>query len=270
MWLDYKESLEVFDIVDPLPSFRTDKVVDWVGMGIAITTLHASLRPGLYARHLQYQGMRRTPTWFAHLYSSGSHYTTESVYAKDEKKLHVSTCPTSGEWFVRFKHGARLWMGEIRKQNKALTVRILLAVLSEVEDDWSHAFLPSTRGELEEFAVALLISFGATLRGEEITLVSLKGMLSTWLEYTNASPHPFVMVTLHGHFKGETGLQWHCLPLAVHNHSQIPYKLWIGRLLHCCLMEKGRQGGWLFSRTDGSRNTFSDYDPFLLDYLGRA
>jgi len=95
-------------------------------------------------------------------------------------------------------------------------------------------------------------------------------MLATWLECTNASPHPFVMVTLHGHFKGETGLQWHCLPLAVHNHSQIPYKLWIGRLLRCHLMEEGRQGGWLFSRPDGSRKTFSDYDPFLLDYPGRA
>jgi len=132
-------------------------------MGIAIITLHASLRPGLYARHLQYQDMRQTPTWFAHLDSSGSHYTTESVYAKDEKKLHVSTCPTSGEWFVQFKHGARLRMGEIRKQNKALTACILLAVLREVEEDWSHAPLLSARGKLDEFAVALLISFGAAL-----------------------------------------------------------------------------------------------------------
>jgi len=54
MRLDYKDSLEVFDIVDPLPPFGTDEVVDRVGMGIAIIILHASLRPGMYARHLQY------------------------------------------------------------------------------------------------------------------------------------------------------------------------------------------------------------------------
>jgi len=228
MWLDYRESLEVFDIVDWVPPFGSDKVVDHVGMGITIITLHASLRPGLYARHLQFQAMRRTPTWFTHLYSSGSHYASESIYAKDEKKLHVSTCPTSGEWFVRLKHGARLRMGEIRRQNEALTACILLVILHEVEEDWTHSPVSSIRGELEKLASALLISFGAALWGVEIMLVSLKGMLSTWLECTIDSPYPFVMVTLHGCFKGETGLRWHCLPLAIYNHSSIPYKLWIG------------------------------------------
>jgi hypothetical protein len=175
--------------------------------------------------------MRRTPTWYAHLEASGSHYSNESIYAKDEKKLHVSSSPTAGEWFVRFKHGACLRMGEIRKQNEGITMRILLAILRELEEDWLHAASPSIKGELEEFASALLISFGAALRGEEIALVSLKGMLSTWLESTSAIPHPYVMVTFHGRFKGETGLRWHCLPLSIQNHSNIPYKLWIGRLL---------------------------------------
>lgn len=95
-------------------------------------------------------------------------------------------------------------------------------------------------------------------------------MLATWLESTNASPHPYAMVTLHGRFKGETSLCWHCPPLAIQNHSQIPYKLWIGCLLRGRLISEGRLGGWLFSRADGARKTFSDFDPFLLDYLGRA
>ena len=141
------------------------------------------------------------------------------------------TCPTSREWFVWFKQGSCLHMGEVWKQNKALTTRILLSVLKEVEQDWVDAPSPSMQGELEEFASTLLISFGAALQGEEVTLVSLKGMLSTWVESTTASPYPCVMVTLHGGFKEETGLRWHCLPLAVDNYSKIPYKLWIGRLL---------------------------------------
>ena len=72
------------------------------------------------------------------------------------------------------------------------------------------------------------MNFGATLLGEEITLVSLRGMFSTWVKSTTASPHSYVMVTLHGRFKGKTGLRWHCLPLAVNNYSKITYKLWIG------------------------------------------
>ncbi|KAL7502109.1 hypothetical protein ACHAWX_000458 [Stephanocyclus meneghinianus] len=171
-WLDYKDSVDKFDIVQIIPPFGTNTVTDRVGMVIAIITLNASLRPGLYARHLQFQAMRQTPTWYSHQYDSGSNYSTESVYAKDEKKLHVSTCPMAGERFVWFKQGLCLRMGEIRKQNEALTTRILLAVLKEVEQDWLHAPSPSVQEELEEFASALLISFRADLWGEEMILVS--------------------------------------------------------------------------------------------------
>ena len=54
-------------------------------------------------------------------------------------------------------------MGEIRKQNEALTARILKAILVEVEADWHQAPQSTVRGELKEFATALLIAFGATL-----------------------------------------------------------------------------------------------------------
>ena len=62
------------------------------------------------------------------------------------------------------------------------------------------------RNELEEFACTMLMAFGVALRGEEITMVSLKGMLDTWLECTTAD-NPHIKVTLHGRFKGETGLR---------------------------------------------------------------
>ena len=90
---------------------------------------------------------------------------------------------------------------------------MILAILEELEVAWRANSNDDARNELEEFACALLIAFGVALRGEEITMVSLKGMLDTWLECTTlVDPH--IMVTLHGRFKGETGLRWHCLPLA--------------------------------------------------------
>jgi hypothetical protein len=161
-------------------------------------------------------------------------------------------------------------MGEIRRQNEALTPKMILGILKEVEGDWSESRDPLLMAELEEFAGALLISFGAALRGEEISLVSLKGMLSTWLECTTALPHPHIMITLHGRFKGETGLRWHCLPLSIQNASGLPYKIWIARLLRRKLLGEGRSNGWLFARPDGSRKPFTDLDPLLLEYLGRA
>jgi hypothetical protein len=168
-----------------------------------------------------------------------------------------------------FKHGAQSLMWEIQQQNEALSAKMMLEILSEVEDDWIKAPNPWLKCKLEEFACVLLILFGATLQGKEIYLVSLKGMLSTWLEYTTSSPHPHIM-TLHGRFKGETGLRWHCLSISIHNTCSLPYKIWIAQLLWQWLLEEGHQWGWLFARPDGTLQTFSEMDPFLLDYLGHV
>jgi hypothetical protein len=270
MWLDYSEAAKTFDLPTLMPSMGSPVVKDRVGMGIAIVTLQASLRPGLYARHLQYQAMRKTPTWFANAYHAGTAYQSNSLYAKDDRKLHATSCPTAGEWFVRFKHGARLRMGEVRRQNEALSSQMVLAILREVDQEWLSNPVDEIRRPLEEFAAALLISFGTALRGEEVTLVSLRGMLETWEECTESKPHPYIMITLHGRFKGETGLRWHCLPLSIHTRSGLPFKKWIGRLLLRTHVREGRSTGWLFARENGSRKAFSEYDPLLLDYLGRA
>ena len=204
------------------------------------------------------------------MYHAGSAYDTNSLYAKDDRKLHATSCPTAGEWFVRFKHGARLRMGEVRRQKEALSSRMILAILREVERDWSSSSTHDDQRSLEEFAAALLISFGTALRGEEVTLVSLRGMLETWEECIEASPHPYIMVTLHGRFMGETGLRWHCLPLSIHTQSSLPFKRWIGRFLRRTHVHEGRSSGWLFAREDGSRKVFSEYDPMLIDFLDRA
>ena len=89
-------------------------------------------------------------------------------------------------------------MDEIRYQNKALSSVMIHAILREVEVDWSLIPMDHFRESLEEFATALLILFGVSLQGEEILLMSLRGMLDTWLESMMALSHPHVMFALHG------------------------------------------------------------------------
>ena len=62
MWLNYSEASKTFDLPTLIPPMGSPIVKDRVGMGVAIVTLHASLHPGLYARHLQYQAMQKKPT----------------------------------------------------------------------------------------------------------------------------------------------------------------------------------------------------------------
>ena len=79
------------------------------------------------------------------------------------------------------------------------------------------------RLELEELMAFILLKFGAALRGEEVPLVSLAGMLA-FSEECVTSDQPHIMVTLKGRFKGEAGHRWHCVPISVANQSGIPFK----------------------------------------------
>ena len=106
--LDYGIAVGVFAITDPLPSLGWPRLEDRVGMGIAIVTLQSSLRPGKYCRHLQFDSMCKTPTWYSHMHRGGTEYSRLTLYAQDERKVKTSTLPTDGEWFQRFKLGAKL------------------------------------------------------------------------------------------------------------------------------------------------------------------
>ena len=59
---DYKDSMEVFSIKEPMPVIGTDEVKDRVGMGITLMTLNSSLRTGRYLDTIQWDTMRKTPT----------------------------------------------------------------------------------------------------------------------------------------------------------------------------------------------------------------
>ncbi|KAL3788514.1 hypothetical protein HJC23_006552 [Cyclotella cryptica] len=165
MELDYRGAMGAFDLKYLIPPLGCPQVRDRVGMAVALTTLLASLRPGIYARHLQFEAMRKTPTWYANVYNAGQAYRTHSLYAKDDRKLHATTCSTAGEWFVRFKHGARLRMGEIRRQNEAISSVMVHAILKLVNQDWEASMNEEDKADIEEFASYLLIAYGLALRG---------------------------------------------------------------------------------------------------------
>jgi len=93
----------LFELQDYLPRLGCAELKYRVGMTMAIVTLNASLRPGQYGNHLQYDSTRKTPTWFRHTHNAGEHYHVETLYVQDKKKVHVTTCVVVGKWFVRFK-----------------------------------------------------------------------------------------------------------------------------------------------------------------------
>jgi hypothetical protein len=71
-------------------------------------------------------------------------------------------------------------MGMVRRQNEALTSAMVLAMCRRAEMDWITARSAARRVEVEDAVCFMLLGFGAGLRGEEVPLVSLEGLLTFW------------------------------------------------------------------------------------------
>ena len=101
--------------------------------------------------------MRKTPTWYGHMHRGGSAYNTETLYAQDKGRVQSSTCPTDGEWFTRFKLGAKLRMGQIWKQNEALMPDIIHALDHVAEEEWNLAEMEGDRKMVEDLMSFVII-----------------------------------------------------------------------------------------------------------------
>jgi hypothetical protein len=161
-------------------------------------------------------------------------------------------------------------MGQIRKQNEAFTPGIIRALDVISEEEWETSQHEEEKEEIETLMAMVILTFCAALRGEEVGLVSITGLLTFWEETTKAERLPHILVTLHGKFKGESGVRWHCIPIALKTRSGLPVGKWLARLVKRRVFEQGISKGWLFRNEDGSRRKFGAYDPKLLELLEKV
>ena len=102
----------------------------------------------------------------------------------------------------------------VRRQNEALTSKLVLRIrmCSVAEGEWRAAQNPARQIDVEDTVCFMLLGFGARLRGEEVPLVNLEGLLMFWME-TREEEDRYMMITLQGRFKGEVDQRWHIVPI---------------------------------------------------------
>ena len=110
--------------------------------------------------------------------------------------------------------------------------------------------------KIAEVAVYLLCTVCGGLRGEEVPLISLKGLITFW-KRTQIKSTPHIMLTLLGRFKGETGERWHLMPIADETRTKMPVRKWFTRLLYSIVEIEKRKTGWLFT-TNNRRGKMAD------------
>lgn len=252
-----------------LPALGNPTVNDRLGLGVAILTVVTSLRAGQNSLTIQYDTMRKTQTWYGNAFDAGREYACDTVVGLDQKKQYLSHSHTFGKWFSRFMRGARLRMGMIRRQNEALTSAMVLAMCRRAEADWRTAQSAGRRIEVEDTVCFMLLGFGSGLRGEEVPLVSLEGLLTFWKE-TREEEDKYMMITLRGRFKGEVDERWHIVPICDETRSGIPFRLWMERIMYRRVALQGKTTGWLFEEKTGKRAKFGKYQDYFRSLIERV
>ena len=163
-----------------LPCLGCGEPKDRVSMAAVLATLVTSLRPGRNSVNIQWDTMRKTRTWIGNAHDAGRDYSCKTVVGLDRTKQYVTSSHTFGKWFSRVMHGARLRIGMIWKQNKALSSRLALAMCKTAEAKWNKAIKARKKEELEDTVCFMLVAFTAGLRGEEVPLLSMEGLLTFW------------------------------------------------------------------------------------------
>ena len=237
-------------IDDPFPSMGPFPIEDTLGMKEATILLMRSLDVGKYKETVQFETMRKMRGVFANAHhASAEGYASSAVMAKDTRKLMVTECVTYGTFFENFIRGCHKRMGDIAKPDRAISLEVLHHMISQVDTDYNLA-APANKLKYALEGSFYLIAFCAALRGEEVTMVNLTGVIKHWHDGVSDPSRPHVVIALLGRLKNEVGERYHLVPLAAETKSGLKIRMWIARVIeHYTLL--GINRGPMFRAANG-------------------
>jgi hypothetical protein len=259
--------LHTVNVTPPFPPLGPYPVGDPLGYAIAIAMILKSREPGRYADYQQYETIRKLRAGFSNVYQASlpalSHF---KVMGGDNAKQSLTDCPTNSLWFERFARGCLSRMGQIVKQDRAVSLGLMHALCQLFEDEWLQADNLLARSRTASLAAWSVICFCGSFRGPEMFLVDMHGLAKyAASDRFCEGRREFVIVPLLGRFKNELGEQYHLTPLAAVTRSGLQVKTWIRRLVEVRAQEQ-RVRGPAFSARDGT-SLYAWYERELLDRI---
>jgi hypothetical protein len=119
-------------------------------------------------------------------------------------------------------------MGNIVWPDQALSHDILKEVMLILEDEWARVH-ERKRLEVALEGMFCILEFTLALRGEEIPLMELKGIMKHWDQgQRHTTPHD--VIALLGRFKTELGKCYHLMPVLVTTPRGLEPRKWVGRV----------------------------------------
>ena len=137
----------------------------------------------------------------------------QTVVVQDMTKSFLTPSLTKSQWFSQFMQGMHKRIGDITKQDEAISVELMGALMGEFEMDWIKVTQDglATDDEVSEVLFPVLFAVAAfcgALHGEDVPLMDL-GATKEFIEaglMTTMEERRHSVITLHGRFKNEVGV----------------------------------------------------------------
>ena len=260
-------------ISSPAPKHRRGPypLEDTLGMIPAMVSLQRSLDKGKNSRTIQWDTMRGIRSAFSNFVHSTPSGSNGAVLSDGRKSTRVTDSVSNTLWFKRFMDGSHERMGDVKIQDAAMSVDVLMALGEVLERRYQEAEQCQDEKQVFDIAnvgAALMIGFSSALRGEELG----HARLFETRELSNRGhihpTRPHVLIALEGRFKGMIARQKHKIPLAERTKSGIQNRKWLVRLMRAYERRQITHGPLFRMKPTGERpSTIQQLDLWLHELL---
>jgi hypothetical protein len=151
------------------PRLTPYALADDFGMKVALTMVFKSLEAGQNVETVQYDMIRQLRTAYSNMYRASTHHLGTTIYAKERKKLHATSCQMDGIWFGKFALEMEKRMGCQIVQDLGISIEVMHELQELLKADWHVSNTTKERRKVCEEAAFIFIGvFCWRLRGEEI------------------------------------------------------------------------------------------------------
>jgi hypothetical protein len=200
------------------------------GYKIAMQMLLYSRRPGQKRRsYLQLDTVRKLRTSYSNQVRCSPQAARETLSLGDQrgKYKRFTRDPCSSLFFYRFIEGCKARMGSDWKPNKAMSIRLLLRMLTGVEVRIASAPSGFDKHRWIVFHTFVTVTYVISLRGSEGFLLDIEGLRC----HPQRPGDKHITLALLGKIKGESQDRDHLIPCSPVSSSGIEVKASVDRLI---------------------------------------
>ena len=247
-----------------LPNMGPHPVEDEWGVGIACCILRKTLQPGLYGPNVQFETARKLRSAYSNIWGASIHTMTMGIMARDTAKTFLTKCPTYCLWFERFMRGMHARMGDDRRPDTAISLKVMHALMNRVEEDFLESSDAGSKRYLARCGLFFTSAYLGSLRGEEVPRVVRKFFYDLNLESLQSDIKHCVL-PLYGRFKNERGVpRCFIFRIVCESKSGINMERWVRRVMQT---EQNSLTKYLFANHNGRKESGGVYEPYLFAKL---